>query len=78
MYFIAITACLFSFNVFSKEYLIKLNGTLTKATGDYISKLGVVSEIPVDFAHFKNLSLSIFLLSNCSLLISKLLFIFNL
>ena len=39
MYFIAITACLFSFSVFSKEYLIKLNGTLTKH-GDYISSRG--------------------------------------
>ena len=45
----------FSFNCFSKEYLIKFNSTLTKSTNEFLNELGEVSEIPVDFAHFKKL-----------------------
>ena len=56
MHLIAIVALVFSFNAFSKEYLIKFNSKLSKSTTSYINELGIVSEIPVGFAHFKKLT----------------------
>ena len=56
MYQFLFIALLFSFNVYSKEYLIKFEQHTKKETQEFINQFGIVTEIPVRFAHFKKLT----------------------